>query len=440
MSNESKKPETPAPNDSEASELDNRAAAQRPGQARSPRSAAPGASGGTGAPPCNTAPANCIEEGVKVLRWGIDSLYVSEHEQRALAIYPYNDHIFQVSDKGKGRYKYLLRNHAYQIQVAGYGSTRLPLAHIQIRSEYLTSKGIKACCNEILDFSSSLGDTEGVIKSSRADLYCDFVSSLPFEQISVRDFVTRADYRPIHFKKNEFRGFSFGPGGDLVARWYDKTFEVIERPRDYLKQIWHKAGWNPDQAVQRLEFQFKRPKLTEHEIDTVSDLMKKLGPLWRYATQKWLKLTIPSQTDTTQSRWPVHPIWELLSGLEWQNDTGGTSKPVRNFNIPSDEKLFVFGLSTISSFMAREGITDPRQAFEEYYSQAKSYHLGKSFLTGTDMDGYLVEKAQNKARRFNVSWPGNKEKAQAQMNEAVAKAYANEKQTHDPGPWYDNDE
>ena len=61
MSNESKKPETPAPNDSEASELDNRAAAQRPGQARSPRSAAPGASGGTGAPPCNTAPANCIE-------------------------------------------------------------------------------------------------------------------------------------------------------------------------------------------------------------------------------------------------------------------------------------------------------------------------------------------------------------------------------------------
>jgi hypothetical protein len=92
----------------------------------------------SGAPPSNTAPANCIltpntppSPSFQLLRFGIDSLYLSypgtlSHEwerdlenlkgiaqsddpgERATAQVEIGGHLFEVKDKGKGRFPYVL--------------------------------------------------------------------------------------------------------------------------------------------------------------------------------------------------------------------------------------------------------------------------------------------------------------------------------------------
>ena len=83
-----------------------------------------------GTPPSNTVPNNCNGEYFKLLRFGVDSLYLSypgellpevdeelkelkqvaqspELHEQALAQYPINEHIFEVKSSGKGFFPYV---------------------------------------------------------------------------------------------------------------------------------------------------------------------------------------------------------------------------------------------------------------------------------------------------------------------------------------------
>ncbi|WP_305907844.1 hypothetical protein Q9L42_013695 [Methylomarinum sp. Ch1-1] len=79
---------------------------------------------------------------------------------------------------------------------------------------------------------------------------------------------------------------------------------------------------------------------------------------------------------------------------------------VRAANLPSDRWLFINGLSGLTSFMAREGINDPEQAFQAFFDAAKHFHNLESDYNGKSFTDYLREKAAAKARRFNVAFPG----------------------------------
>ncbi|OAI18269.1 MULTISPECIES: hypothetical protein [Methylomonas] len=123
---------------------------------------------GSGAPPSNTAPANCItgdDYPVLVLRSGIDSLYLSypgelsfskslelnilkeqarsaiELEQ-AEAVYKMPGHIFEVHSKGSGLFSYILSDNAFRISLSGMGAKQTPLAYVQIKSDWLVHRGV----------------------------------------------------------------------------------------------------------------------------------------------------------------------------------------------------------------------------------------------------------------------------------------------------------
>ncbi|MEX2492304.1 MAG: hypothetical protein WD425_11135 [Nitrospirales bacterium] len=400
-----------------------------------------------GASPCNTAPSNCNSDGgITLLRLGIDSLYLSyqgfiyaETEtklqtlkelaqsdnslNKALATYTVEGHQFEVKGKGAGYYPYVLSNNAYSISLSSGRAKQMPLAYVQIRSQWLTAKGIEYVDEELDSLISLLGWIEGAAQVSRADLFVDFISEMSVDGLSVGQFVSRARRISTHTMGRAFTGYSIGLGGDMSARLYDKTAEIKESGKEYLIPIWRDKGWNGQDTIYRLEFQLGRRILSEHEAREIRELLLKLGPLWRYATLYWLKLTIPSQTDTTQSRWPLHPAWAALSEIEWPDSLPGVSMPVRSQSIPGDFYLFENGLSGLTSFMAREGLTDPQEALQAYFDAARRFHNERSHFTGTDFSGYLQEKAALKARAYNLPYPGIEEKRDKLLTEAISKAY-----------------
>jgi len=407
-----------------------------------------------GAPPSNTAPANCITDDsypVQVLRSGIDSLYLSypgslnfsqslvletlkqqarsEFElAQAEAVYRLPGHIFEVHGKGSGLFPYILSDNAFRISLASMGAKRLPLAYVQIKSDWLVFRGILEAVAELDVIIEQFGcyDFDEIqIKAnvSRADLFVDFVCACPFDALPVAAWVSRAKRISTHTISRAFTGYSFGLGGDMSARLYDKTKELEESKKDYLKKIWADKGWDGESTVWRLEFQFKRSVLIEHEAGTVEALLSKLSALWRYSATSWLKLTIPSDTDSTQSRWPLHPVWEALAGIDWGMPDQGISIPVKASTLPSDRYLFINGLAGLTSFMAREGISDPEEAFEAFKNAARHFHNMESDYNGKSFKQYLHEKAAAKARHFNVEFPGVGEIVNEKIKQAKAAAY-----------------
>lgn len=399
-----------------------------------------------GAPSSNTAPVNSMEgSSVRCLRYGIDSLYLSypgnsfasvslslnelkkaaQSEgslQKAEAIYLLPGHRFEVNGRGAGRFPYVLIDNAYRISLAGAKAGKLPLAYIQVKSHWLTAHGVDKVVSELDELIPHFGlvaDDPGV---SRVDLFVDFVTDLPLDELHRGQWVTRAKRISSHSVDGAASGYSIGLGGDMSARLYDKTLQVKSSGQDYLYDLWRSAGWDGSQTVWRLEFQFEQRILTEHDVRSVSALLMRLGPLWLYAMTQWLRLTLPG-TDKTRSRWLTHPAWEALSAVAWAGSENGASIPVRAERLPSEHKLFVNGVVGITSYMAVEGITDYREAFNRFCEAARCYHDARSHITLQDFANYLREKAAIKAKRYNCPYPGVDERAEARTRAAVAEAY-----------------
>lgn len=128
-----------------------------------------------------------------------------------------------------------------------------------------------------------------------------------------------------------------------------------------------------------------------------------MGNLWTYATNDWLRLTLPSLTDQTQTRWPTHPLWSSLSSLDWSHTEPRVLRRVRKQSVPSDESLFINGLGAITSFMAREGIEDLGEGFGEFLAHAEFFHDHERSGTEKGLREYVKGKVKQKNCRFGTT-------------------------------------
>lgn len=380
-----------------------------------------------GAPPSNTAPANSIfaPNGTLILRSGVDSLYVSYPgslprvqaewletlKQRAQSNVPgevanallaLNNHLFEVRDRGKGRFPFVLVDNWFHLQISGYQASRLPLAYAQVRSELLTLAGWQPALTDLTDTIGELKGGEELPGISRVDLCVDFVTSVDIASITQDAWVTRAKNMSLYRTAGRFTGCAFGLGGDIACRLYDKSEELRKSRKEYLKPLWETAGWDGASPVWRLEFQFKRTVLRELGIECAEDLAIKTASLWRYAMQEWLRLTVPSAGDSTRARWPEHPLWSDLVNVRWDRDTGEVLARVSKSRVPNDHSLFVIGISGITSYMARERIADFQEGLYGFVRDALDHHRARGKTTGVELEGYALAKAREKARRFNT--------------------------------------
>lgn len=392
----------------------------------------------------NTDPATDSHSPPLILRKGIDSLLVSvpgnisgywdahlcefkelaqspDPALRALAVVELSGLRFELKGTGSHHYKFVLINNAYRIQLAGRNAKRLPLAYVQISSDWLTQHGPRASLDQLLGVLGQLGEVEGEAKISRADLFADFTAPFRLNDWDERAWICRARKISRYTEGEVCSGWTVGMGGELGCRLYDKTLEIQKSGKDSLKPLWHQAGWNPLSAVYRLEFELKREALKAHGVDSLDDLLTKLGGLWAYATQDWLRLSIPT-TDENQSRWPTHPVWSVLSQVDWDG-ISGASVPVRPDRAPSDERIYQSVMSVISSYMAVRGLDDPDAAFNLCLQETRSHYNGKGAWSDLTFEDQARDKAANKARVFNLPFPGVDARIQDRRQQSGAAAY-----------------
>jgi hypothetical protein len=380
-----------------------------------------------GAPPTNRAPVNYIPEETRLLRFGVDSLYLSypglmsdEWDQKlsrlkelaqqedevsqSVAQVMICDHLFEVRDRGAGRFSFVLVDNAFRIQASNARSKSLPLAYVQISSEYLTHAGIEQAETSLRYVVNTLGLVKETANVSRVDLFADLAATCEMDAFHpLRDWVTRVESMSLHYSNGQFSGWSFGSGGDIVARLYDKTLEIEKKSKKfYLHDLWRHNGWDGNRQVWRMEFEAKRNALVSLNLSKLSDLLPNQAALWRYLTENWLRLTIPIETDSNRTRWGNHPLWDFISTAF--DDEGNATKLAR-FNparLPQDERLFVHGLGGLTSFMASRGIEELSEGIGEFFHQAKEYHAVRSGMKYRGLENYVGKKVQGKNRRFNT--------------------------------------
>lgn len=380
------------------------------------------------------------------LRWGVDSLYLSypgklakqwyekltalkllaqssDAREAASAQLAIGGHLFEVKDRGTRRFAYVLEDNWFRLEVSTGGETGLPLAYAKVSSELLTNVGVVDAEKDLRFIINTLGMMYEGANISRVDLFVDFVSEVPMNSWGPEAWITRAHHIHQYTIQDRFSGWTVGRGGALSARLYDKTLELAKSHKDYLIDLWMAAGWDRSQPVWRLEFQYCRKVLVELGIIKLDHLMAQFDPLWRYATTSWLRLSVPNVSDETRTRWPTHPLWESFAQLDWGNMPAPALQRVRKDRAPSDEVLFSQGIAGLTSFMAREGITEMHIGVNKFLAAAQVFHNSREGLTGKRFPRYVKDKVLAKGKRYNTLNNIRPDPKDEEANAARAKAY-----------------
>ncbi|MGA7750780.1 MAG: replication initiation factor, partial [Gallionella sp.] len=335
--------------------------------------------GGKGTTRSNTVPYNCNSEYFKLLRFGVDSLYLSyrgdifpevqerltklkqlaqhpEPYQQAMAQYAIAGHIFEVKDKGSSVFPFVIEDGAFRISLSR-ASKYTPMAYVKMSSRYLSSITPKGAEEELRSILNELGTLTDSAHVSRIDLCGDFVSRENMESWGREAWVTRGKNITAYAVDEKFTGWSIGLGGNIACRLYNKLLEIITSNRLDLIPLWEATGRKPEEPVWRVEFQIMREVLAQHGIVDLESVLANLNGLWSYATTGWLRLTLPNPDDQTRSRWPLHPLWGYLSSIDWETDGGPLARSFKATRLPEDERIFALGASSIASYMAKHAIT-----------------------------------------------------------------------------------
>jgi hypothetical protein len=383
-----------------------------------------------GAPPSNTAPANSTSPVAKVLRTGIDSLYVSfegelrpkwdlrlkELKQAAQsdieaekleAQVEIGGHRFEVGDKGRPHYAYVIRDNWFSISLAASSAEAMPVAYVQISSETLVLEGLPKAIEALVPIIKTMAIVEGAPRVSRVDICADFTTDFDIESLTRKHWISRARTLAQYMSNYDLSGWTIGKGSPMMARLYDKTLELQKSQKWYMEGVWIDCGWPGGAKVWRLEFEVHQERLSELGLLTVEHLSECLQSLWIYCSTDWLRLAVPSPDDQTRSRWPTHPLWIALTEATFSGQFTGSLRRARKERVPSDEHLFVHGLGGLTSYMAVRGITDIEEGVAAFLVDATKFH-GQH---GKPLAIYAQEKVLQKGRRFNTmstrtkGWP-----------------------------------
>ncbi|MBK7021891.1 MAG: hypothetical protein IPH38_20490 [Candidatus Microthrix sp.] len=206
-----------------------------------------------------------------------------------------------------GKYRYCVAH-----ELARFGFTpleSLPAVRVQPTSHALHGLGPEGTIAWVRGVLANAG-IDVRLQVARLDLHSDW-QGLWIEAEERSNFVTYSDRRSLYEVAEDLSGLNFGKrGAPLYARLYDKTREMEAKGDDWWLDVWGSAYRRGDRVL-RVEFEFTRQGLKEFGVTTPEDAFDQVGPLWAYATGRWLSLRVPAD-DATRARWPVDPRWTAV--------------------------------------------------------------------------------------------------------------------------------
>jgi hypothetical protein len=256
---------------------------------------------------------------------------------------------------GQGQWPWMLKTKDITLYVSGGHWNGI--ASVRFSSQYLWScRCLLDALKEVQTFLDAFFKGEIYVQVSSVDLCVDVAGWADVERLDrSRNFVARSRKRGVH-EESEWRGdlksreyalglhrtgFDFSrdkkASSALSCRIYDKSREIEKSGKDWFADLWRAHGWSEDDGpVWRVEFSFKREALHELQqenadqevvfwgVEDAYELPLRLAVLWAYAAGQvnggpdglpdgWLRCVL-SNGDTNRSRWPTHPVWQLIQG------------------------------------------------------------------------------------------------------------------------------
>jgi hypothetical protein len=239
---------------------------------------------------------------------------------------------FYMLSHGSGKqWRWIIKNDLLNVQI-GNGDYRGIIGHIRVSSDYLWRvNALHHVLGRVNGFTNQLFGHETTLVPGDVDVCAD-IADLPMESLNPLGFVARArkhrskytDESTLISGEEEWNGRKLGTlyigkrSSPIHAKLYDKVKEIKDgcNKKAWFFDIYERNGWDGQAPVTRLEVSFKREALRDMDIETGYDLRANLKGLWAYAVgsetvKSWLRYTIPTN-DYTQTRWPLHPLWETV--------------------------------------------------------------------------------------------------------------------------------
>jgi hypothetical protein len=357
-----------------------------------------------------------MSERLRVLASGVDTLHASargmvrpevwaqldEAKRRAqiegeeVAFdFPVTSGAFLIRPHGWRGYTYWLSSPDFELMLGR--SEKFPAAVCQLHAAYLHSVGVAWA----LEFVELLLRHDVFAASyrllvSRLDLYADFQGWAPVLE-DLHRFVGYGRNRRGFEERTEafttgdrLTGLMFGRDA-LVARFYDKTWEIRKRGVSWLPDLWGVDGQS--EPVWRLDLQFRRKVLVEFHLRTVADTLASIQDLWRYAASDWLSLRIPT-TNRQRTRWPVDPLWHEIEAAEMAPSCTGVVR--RRLEQATLERIVQGLWGYVTSLAALRDRPELEDALLDLRGQLASYMIARQ-------RSFRAEVARKRGRRLGVT-------------------------------------
>jgi hypothetical protein len=304
-------------------------------------------------------PAGEVPEGVKIVLAGIDTLWLSVKGTLDEALMTELERLKELAQQvkesvpsswsfagqtlyvepygaGKGFWRWVLRCDAVMLDV-GMGEYA-PICRAQVASEYLWQVGAGDAVSSVDHFLRDLFGPQVHISPSEVHPCVD-VAGLTPGMLSETGLVGRSRRRMKELPEDrgegtalpageaqqwcrKASGYALSRGGPQSCAIYDKVLEIKQKSgKIWFFDLWRANGWDGQAPVTRIEFRSKREFLRAFGLVDGGelnhyDLLDRLGDLWRYNTSEWLRYCIPT-ADVNRSRWPVHPLWQVIQAADF---------------------------------------------------------------------------------------------------------------------------
>lgn len=321
---------------------------------------------------------------VRVLAAGLDSVYVSARgvlrpglvsvlqsiqrsaaEDREPAVIELREDTGAFLLQPHGWRGYPLRLDSPNYTVCIGAAKPFPPVYVMVRSSFLHHVGAEdalALTHEMVE--RDLFAAPVPLQASRADVYADVQGWQPLPR-DLHRFLCRASWRRLfeepvadaevprrlHCIGRRFSGFVFGKG-DIVARIYDKTLELVHSGETWPHVVW--TDRDPEQPVWRVEFQYRRRALHEFGVGHVHELLAGRQDLWEYGTH-WLSLRRPIHR-LQPCRWPELRAWRAIRAAQMGSPRSGLVR--QRINEASVERLVRGFVGYGTSLAAADAVAD----------------------------------------------------------------------------------
>src|SRR5579859_5274609 len=289
--------------------------------------------------------------------------------------------LFMKEKGSRGQWRWILTCPLVSVAISR-GRLSPLIAQVRLSSEYLWS--CETVSDAIVEVSLLLFDLFGEylwVQVSEVDLCADSIGWDVASTNWLEAFVSRAvgqNARPAdapvdgpdvaRLRWKQIATLDFGRHTSPISCCiYHKSAEIRQKSptKAWFHDLWKHNGWDGSSEVWRVEFRLTREFLHSVHIEDAHDLPERLPSLWEYCAGRvggaadglpdgWLRYVIPSASDTTRSRWPVHPAWEAIQQAFAAEDEGLgplVRERIREKNIRQGLASVIGYLSTLSAWV-----------------------------------------------------------------------------------------